>query len=81
MDPHYTSGVASLAFYEAAMKVGGKSWESVGKVWYRALTGYGQSADLSMKAFAGRTREVAKLLFGDATLYAAIDEGWGAIGL
>jgi Zn-dependent metalloprotease len=81
MDPHYTSGVASLAFHEAAMKVGGKSWVQVGRVWYRSLTGYGPSADLGMKAFAGRTREVAKLLFGDATVCAGIDAAWGEVGL
>src|SRR5262249_48783059 len=40
MDPHYVSGVPNLAFYKAAKAIGGRSWDTAGQIWYRALTGY-----------------------------------------
>jgi Zn-dependent metalloprotease len=82
MDPHYTSGVPNLAFYAAAMAIGGRSWEKAGKIWYRALTGYGVSPGLGMKEFAGRTRELARSMFpGEDSVYGAVDAGWGEVGL
>ncbi len=82
MDPHYTSGPPNLAFCTAAKAAGGKSWEKVGKVWYRALTGYAPSPNMKMKTFAARTRRLAGTLFpGDAALAKAIDKGWKAVGL
>jgi Zn-dependent metalloprotease len=82
MDPHYTSGPPNLAFCKAAKAAGGKSWEKVGKVWYRALTGYRPSPNMKMKTFAARTRKLAKSMFpGDTVLAQAIDKGWKAVGL
>jgi Zn-dependent metalloprotease len=82
MDPHYSSGVPNLAFYKAAKKIGGKSWETVGQIWYRALTGYASSPNLKMKTFANRTRKLAKSMFPDkAAVYAAVDKAWIDVGL
>ena len=82
MDPHYTSGPPNLAFYKAAKAVGGKSWEKVGQVWYRALTGYAPSPNMKMRTFAARTRRLAVSMFpGDTALAQAIDKGWKAVGL
>ncbi|HET7777330.1 MAG TPA: M4 family metallopeptidase, partial [Rudaea sp.] len=55
MDPHYSSGPPNLAFCLACNGAGGKSWETVGQVWYRAMTGFGPSPRMTMKAFAKRT--------------------------
>ncbi|HEY2359142.1 MAG TPA: M4 family metallopeptidase, partial [Phenylobacterium sp.] len=41
MDPHYSSGPPNLAFCTACKTAGGKSWEHVGQVWYKTLTGSG----------------------------------------
>jgi len=82
MDPHYTSGPPNLAFCKAAIAAGGHSWDKVGKVWYRALTGYAPSRNMKMRTFASRTRRLAKSMFPqDPALAVAIDNGWKAVGL
>lgn len=82
MDPHDSSGFPNLAFYKAAMAIGGKSWEKAGRIWYQALTGYPPSPRLKMKAFAERTRQMAKSLYpAEAAVYKAVDQGWSAVGL
>jgi len=82
MDPHYSSGIPNFAFYKMAMAVGGKSWEKVGQVWYKAMTGFKPSPNMKMKTFANRTRTVAASMFPkDLALRKAIDAGWTAVGL
>ena len=82
MDPHYSSGIPNLAFCEAAKAVGGKSWEVVGQIWYRALTGFAPSPNAKMKTFAARTRRLARSMYPDrASVYAAVDQAWGTVGL
>ena len=82
MDPHFSSGPPNLAFCTACVAAGGKSWETVGQVWYAVLTGSGSSPNMTMKDFANRTRQVVGQLFkGNATVINAVDHGWTTIGL
>ena len=82
MDPHYSSGIPNLAFYKAAMAVGGQSWTKLGKVWYEALTNFAPSPNLSMSQFANRTRTISGNSFpNDATVSSAVDKAWTAVGL
>lgn len=82
MDPHTSSGIPNLAFCKAATRIGGKSWEKTGQIWYRAMTGFGTSPKLKMKTFADRTRQVASQLYpAEAATAAAIDSAWKAVGL
>jgi Zn-dependent metalloprotease len=82
MDPHYSSGPPNLAFCTACKTAGGKSWEQVGQVWYKALTGSGAHPNMTMKDFADRTRAVAAQLYpGNAAIGAAVDGGWKQVGL
>ncbi len=82
MDPHYTSGPPNLAFYTACVALGGRSWERIGQVWYRSLTGFGPAPNMRMKPFADRTREVAHAMYGSApAVAAAVDQGWRHVGL
>jgi Zn-dependent metalloprotease len=82
MDPHDSSGIPNLAFHTACVAAGGRSWETVGPVWYRAMTGFGPSPNMRMREFADRTRAVAtELAPGNAALAGAIDEGWKRVGL
>lgn len=37
-DPHTNCGIPNHAFYLAAQDFGGHTWESVGQIWYTALT-------------------------------------------
>jgi Zn-dependent metalloprotease len=40
MDPHMSSGIPNFAFCTIAKAVGGYSWEKVGQIWYKSLTGF-----------------------------------------
>ena len=82
MDPHFSSGPPNLAFCTACNTLGGKSWEKIGQVWYHSLTGFGPTADMTMKAFADRTRQVANTMYGGTPAVAdAVDKGWKQVGL
>ncbi len=82
MDPHYSSGPPNLAFYTACTTLGGNSWEKIGQVWYKSLTGFGPTPDMKMKPFADRTRQVANTDYGsDPAVGDAVDKGWTAVGL
>jgi Zn-dependent metalloprotease len=82
MDPHYSSGPPNLAFCTACKTLGGHSWEKVGQVWYRSLTGFGPTPNMKMKAFADRTRQVAHTMYsGTPAIGSAIDTGWKQVGL
>jgi len=82
MDPHQSSGIPNNAFYRAAMAIGGKSWQKAGKIWFKALTGYGPQPQMKMKQFANRTRSVAKQMYGaNSVPDKAVDTAWKAVGL
>ena len=82
MDPHESSGIPNLAFCKAAKQIGGKSWEKAGQIWYKALTGFPPRPNLTMTAFAKRTRQLATQMYPrDAAVAHAIDAGWVAVGL
>jgi len=82
MDPHYSSGPPNLAFCTACVTYGGNSWAKVGQVWYHALTGFGPTPNMTMKAFAARTRQVAHTLYpSDPKVGGAVDTGWKKVGL
>jgi Zn-dependent metalloprotease len=82
LDVHYTSGIPNLAFYKAAVAIGGKSWEKAGLIWYHALTRFPAAPSLKIAAFATRTRLKAQELFSsDPRVFAAIDTAWSAVGL
>ena len=81
MGPHTSSGIPNQAFYLAAVAVGGKSWEKVGKVWFQALAGHGPKPQSTMKEFANRTRTAAGQMFpAGGTVKKAVDRAWLAVG-
>ncbi|MBS7776902.1 M4 family metallopeptidase [Acidovorax sp. CCYZU-2555] len=82
MDPHYTSGPPNLAFCTACRQAGGKSWETVGPVWYHVITNAGQRPRMSMSEFATETRQAASELYGKESAVAnAVHAGWQKVGL
>ena len=82
MDPHYTSGPPNLAFATACLTMGGKSWETIGQVWYTVLTTSGAQPNMTMPQFAARTRQVATQRFAaKPAVAAAVDAGWKKVGL
>ena len=82
MDPHYSSGIPNLAFYKACMAAGGRSCDTIGQIWYKALTGFPPSPNMLMSAFANRTRSLAKSMYsGNATIQNAVNNAWTVVGL
>ncbi len=82
MGPHQSSGPPNLAFCIACKTLGGKSWERIGQVWYRSMTGFGPSPHMKMPKFAARTRQVAAQMFATVpAVGAAVDAGWKQVGL
>jgi Zn-dependent metalloprotease len=82
MDPHLSSGPPNLAFFTIAKAVGGNSWDKVGQIWYKSMTGFGPTPAMKMKAFANRTRAVAAQLNpGNTAVANAVDAGWKKVGL
>jgi Zn-dependent metalloprotease len=81
-DPHENSGIPNHAFYLSATSVGGRSWETVGKVWYAALTSSKAEPSMTFAAFARLTRSAAKSLFpGERTVYRGVDDAWAQVGI
>jgi Zn-dependent metalloprotease len=82
MDPHESSGIPNLAFYNAAKALGGNSWTVAGRIWFQALTGFGPTPNMTMKQFANRTRTLAGSLYkSKAAVKTAIDKAWKTVGL
>ena len=78
---HINSGIPNHAFYLAAVRLGGKAWETAGRIWYAVLT-----AKLSSRAkfadCADATFEAAGNLFGvGSEPQKAVAEAWKAVGV
>ena len=61
-DVHDASGIANHAFYQAAMKIGGRSWEKAGPIWFDAYSKLGPQATFEQAAHA--TIDAADARFG-----------------
>jgi Zn-dependent metalloprotease len=76
---HIYSGIPNHAFYLAAMKLGGNSWEKAGKIWYLALTELlGRTAQFSDAALA--TVTAAGRISGTGA-EKAVRDAWEAVGV
>jgi Zn-dependent metalloprotease len=78
---HLNSGIPNHAFYRAATLLGGKAWETVGRIWYRALvTELGPRSRFQHCADA--TWRAAGALFGAGSdAQEAVFAAWKAVGL
>lgn len=73
---HINSGISNYAFCMAALAVGGNSWETVGKVWYAALT-QNLTHNSDFAAAKAATILQAKKIFGKGSkVEKAVIEGW-----
>lgn len=78
---HVNSGIPNHAFYRAAVFLGGFAWETVGRIWYRALTRKlrrdAQFADCARATLAAATE-----IFGARSEpHAAVRAAWRAVGV
>ena len=74
-EAHKASGIANHAFYLAAMRLGGKSWESLGALWLKAFDRLRARATFLDAAHA--TMNVAAALHGKGSApYEALRAAW-----
>jgi len=78
---HINSGIPNHAFYRVATLLGGRAWETAGRIWYHALTReLGQRSQFQHCADA--TWRAAGVLFGDRCApQEAVLAGWKAVGI
>ena len=78
---HINSGILNYAFFLAATRLGGKSWEVLGRVWYVVMT-QRLGADDTFADFTRATVEVAAELYGPGSLIEqTISNAWCDVGL
>jgi Zn-dependent metalloprotease len=78
---HINSGIPNHAFYRAAALLGGKAWEHVGRIWYRALINE-LGPRSRFQHCADATWRAAGELFGSGSApQDAVRAGWAAVGV
>lgn len=75
---HVYSGIPNKAFYLAAHKIGGGSWEKCGQLWTKAL--FESECDDNFAIFAGRTIRQAKILY-DESIENIVQKAWFDVGV
>ena len=79
---HINSGIPNRAFTLAALEIGGFSWETVGQVWYDAVTAGELSPRSDFAAFAQATLNSAARRFPDRSEVAdAVRRAWQTVGV
>jgi len=79
---HLNSGIPNKAFYLAATKIGGNSWEGAGHAWYAALTSPTLRRFARFAQFAYETIAAAAAVFGvNSVEQKAIREAWVEVGV
>jgi len=74
---HLNSGIPNHAFYRAALRIGGPSWEKAGKIWLEALD-QGKSDD-DFSTFAKRTIAISRSL-GEG-VQNCVGKAWQDVGV
>jgi len=78
---HINSGIPNHAFYLAAVALGGRTWEVLGRIWYRVLTER-LTADADFDDFARATVDVAGEMYGNGgPVQRIVAEAWARVGL
>ena len=81
MGPHTSSGIPNKVFYTACTKVGGNSYDSIGKIWYIALKDR-LSVLSTFQDAANHTYTVAGEVYGDSSKeQEAVALGWSEVGV
>lgn len=79
-DAHTASGIANHAFYQAATQLGGKSWETLGAVWFQGFDKLRARATFLDAAHA--TVGVAAALHGQGSAtHQAVKDGWRKVSV
>ncbi len=80
---HYNSGIPNHAFYIAAVEMGGNAWETIGPVWYAAMTDQkAVKKNTDFAKLAAVTIKKSATLFGKGSLVEkAVARGWKDTGV
>jgi len=78
---HINSGIANYAFYLAATAMGGYSWQTVGPIWYAAMTNPSLSKSATFSDFARLTVMAARQLFPNTNAAQAVHQAWTQVGV
>lgn len=80
MEAHTASGIANHAFYLAATRLGGQSWETLGKVWFKGFDKLRARSTFLDAAHA--TMGVAAALHGKGSkTHEAVKAGWKQVNV
>jgi Zn-dependent metalloprotease len=77
---HINSGIPNRAFYLAATKLGGYSWDKAGLIWYAALRDQALRPTAKFADFANITVANANRLFGAAEAQ-IVRDAWKQVGV
>jgi Zn-dependent metalloprotease len=77
-EAHTASGIGTHAFYLAAMQAGGRSWESLARVWFQGFSRL--RARATFLDAAHETMAAAASIHGKtSTVYDAVRTGWKSV--
>ncbi|TXM74202.1 peptidase M4 family protein [Methylobacterium sp. WL69] len=77
---HENVGIPNRAFHEAAMAIGGRAWESAGRVWYEAFTGLPSRSNFAAAA-AATVATASRLFSGSSREADAFRHAWNEVGI
>lgn len=77
---HIFSGIPNRAFYLAAVKFGGYSWEKAGQIWWKTMTSGRVPPRCNFLQFADVTTDVAEEEFGEEAAK-IVREAWSEVGV
>jgi Zn-dependent metalloprotease len=77
---HINSGIPNLAFYRAALALGGRSWDRAGRIWYAALQDSRVIQTTRFLAFAEATLRAARRMFGQGP-EEEVRGAWESVGI
>lgn len=79
---HINSGIPNRAFQLAATEIGGRTWETAGKIWFETLAGGKLGPKSDFRQAAEATNEVAADLFGEnGAEQKAVEAAWQEVGV
>ena len=78
---HINSGILNRAFYLAAIGLGGRTWEVLGRIWYvTSITRLRPDADFG--DFVRATVDIAGELYGNGgRVQRIVADAWGGVGI
>src|SRR5438105_1260640 len=78
---HVNSGIPNHAFYLAATMLGGKAWETAGRIWYDALTRRLRSRAVFQTCAEATASSAAELFGSTSAPHHAVIEAWKRVGI